>query len=85
MNSFNKTAKQILQEAKPSQAFDLLSKIGKLVGYRRISAYSQADGYAILLRDDITGQAYEVQIRPAAYGQHPAINQNFGAGKGTAR
>jgi hypothetical protein len=57
-------------------------RIVKHCGLRCIADWTQADGESLLLRDDTTGQAYEIQIRPAAAAKHPCIRQQLGAGRG---
>lgn len=78
---------QLLGEARPTNAFSLVGKIGKIPGYEKVDIWSQADGYSILLRETegpYAGQAYEVQIRPAAYAKHPSMKELYGTGRGTA-
>lgn len=68
--------------SKPTMVFEIGRRISKQCGLRVIADWTQADGESLLLRDDATGQAYEVQIRPAAAAQHPCIRANYGAGRG---
>lgn len=79
--------KQILGEARPTQAMNLLSAL--LKGARPedlkvVDTWSQADGFSSLIRMG-DGQAYEIQIRPAAYAKHSEINRHYGSGRGTDR
>lgn len=43
--------------------------------------WTQSDGISALLRAD-DGQAYEVQVRPAAAAQHPSMREKYGTGRG---
>lgn len=81
-------AQQIIGESRPTNAFEITSKIGKIPGVETIDTWSQSDGYATLIKvteGPYKGQAYEVQVRPAAYAKHPSLNANYGTGRGTAR
>ena len=76
----------LLDETRPTSSGELAQKIGSIPGYERVTAWFQADGESLLLRateGPYAGQAYEVQIRPAAYGKHPSIQAHFGTGRGT--
>ena len=68
--------------SKPTQVHEVGRRIVKLCGLRSIAAWTQADGESLFLRDEKTGQAYEIQIRPAAAAKHPCIRENYGAGRG---
>lgn len=70
--------------SKPTQVHEVGRRVIKHCGLRMIAAWTQADGESLLLRDDATGQAYEIQIRPAAYAKHPCIREKYGAGRGCA-
>jgi hypothetical protein len=77
--------KQLLGESRPTNAGELASKIANIPGFEKVDIWTQSDGYAILIRSkegQDTGQAYEVQIRPAAYGKHPSMQTNYGTGRG---
>ena len=71
-------------ESRPTHCFDLLGRISKIPGLKRVTSWSQADGFAGLYRDE-DGQAYEVTVRPAAYAKHSGIRKETGAGAGTMR
>lgn len=68
--------------SKPTAVFEIGRRVIKATGLRCIADWTQADGKSLLLRDDATGQAYEIQIRPAAAAKHPCITAKFGAGRG---
>ena len=76
----------LLDETRPTSLHELAQKIAGISGYTRVTEWFQADGESMLLRateGPYAGQAYEVQIRPAAYGKHPSIQAHFGTGRGT--
>jgi hypothetical protein len=75
---------QLLGEARPSRASEVAGLIGKIPGFEAVDTIAQSDGYSMLLRSE-DGQAYEIQIRPAAYAKHPSLNRNYGSGRGTVR
>ena len=76
----------LLGETRPTRLHELAQKIAVIPGYTRVTEWFQADGESMLLHateGPYAGQAYEVQIRPAAYGKHPSIQAHFGTGRGT--
>lgn len=78
-------SRQLLGEARPSKAGEVLAALTRQqAGLKVVDTWSQADGYATLIRTE-DGQAYELQIRPAAYAKHPGLAKATGAGRGTAR
>lgn len=77
--------KQLLGESRPTNAGELASKIANIPGFEKVDIWSQSDGYSVLIRSkegQDAGQAYEVQVRPAAYGKHPSMQTNYGTGRG---
>lgn len=71
-----------LLEARPTRVFDLISQMLKgTPGIEVVDTWTQADGMASLFKTE-DGQAYEVQLRPAAYAKHPSIAQHYGTGVG---
>lgn len=71
-----------LLEARPTRVFDLISQMLKgTPGIEVVDTWTQADGMASLFKTE-DGQAYEVQLRPAAYAKHPSIAQHYGTGRG---
>lgn len=57
--------KTVLSESRPSNAFGLASKIGRMEGMKMLGLKGMSDGFVALYKDE-TDNVYEVEIRPAA-------------------
>ena len=71
----NETEEVHLGEARSSNIMGLISEIKKIPSVEKlVDLWSQSDGMAALYRTK-DGNAYEITIRPAAYADHPDIQQ----------
>lgn len=62
-----------VSESRPSRTLDLLSEFMKVPMVEKlVRSHGMADGVVALLRT-VDGNAYEVQIRPAAYGKTDVV------------
>ena len=58
-----------LSESRPTDVVGVMSKLHGLPGLTPVKVWSIMDGAVGLYRDE-TGQAYEIQVRPAEYAKY---------------
>ncbi len=58
--------KTVISESRPSNAFGLASRIGRMDGIKILGLKGMSDGFVALYKDEADENVYEVEIRPAS-------------------